>query len=494
MREVGSAPPASAHAARPMPGIQRRVIGLFAANLLTLSIVGVSFFAYSRLLSPPEFGLYAVALSSATLLVLVLDGGLKTTIIKTNEPLSSAEEASIAIWMVGVTAVLVAGLVLLENPLFASKPGVMHDAKFVTVFVGTALLFYPFVTLPTAKLERDLRYGEIAWIESLGTIVERAGPALLLVLTKGDIYSFYWALLISRILRTVALLRYHRINLLGVSRAGMQGSLRHVKEGAWIQIGAISSVVRDNLHTLLVGPLCGKEWIGYYAWALQVCLVCSQLFAQISARVSLPLMAREEGFEQRWPRCLFQVRLLTMLTVPMLCAAWLILPRVDAILFKGKWEPALLLIPFLFLRMLAGMATTPLGPLVIVQKGGATFAKANLLWTAAESASAYLCLKLIGPLGLAWSYAIVVWVGLFLLVAALGNQTASLLVRLLKEVIRRPSLIVSLSITMCITLALRGFALSFSSIWPVLVAAGLVIVTSYAAENELRGFLAYAKS
>src|SRR5882724_11715921 len=62
--------------------IHRRVIGLFAANILSIVVVGASFVVYSRLLSPPEFGLYAVALSTATLLALILDAGLKTTIIK----------------------------------------------------------------------------------------------------------------------------------------------------------------------------------------------------------------------------------------------------------------------------------------------------------------------------------------------------------------------------------------------------------------------------
>jgi len=59
-----------------------------------------------------------------------------------------------------------------------------------------------------------------------------------------------------------------------------------------------SSVARDNLHILLVGPLFGKEWIGYYAWALQICLVSSQVFAQISARVSLPLLAQAGSFQR----------------------------------------------------------------------------------------------------------------------------------------------------------------------------------------------------
>jgi len=479
---------------KPSQDIHRRIVGLFAANILTLVVVGLSFVAYSKLLDPAEFGLYAVALSAATILALVLDGGLKTTIIKLDSELSAQEESSIAVWMVLVSVALLLILVAVEGPLLALRPGIKHDATFVTIFVGITLGFYPFVTLPTANLERKLRYGQLAWIESLGMVVERGGPALLLVLTRGRIYCFVWALLASRILRALILARFHPISFLSVSWAGFLDSLRHVREGAWIQAGAISAVVRDNLHTLLVGPLFGKEWIGYYAWAFQICLVSSQLFAQISARVSLPLLAQAQDFDRRWPRCLFQIRLLTMLTVPVLCGVWLILPALNRSFFQGKWEPALALIPFLFFRMIAGMATTPLGPLIMVQRGGSVFAKANFQWTIAEVAGAFVLLKLVGPTGLAWTYALVVWFGLWILLVSLRQKTVSLAKELVRGLVLRPSVLSALCVTAGAILFSKVFRLSISNILPALCVAGVLVVCSYAVEPELRGFVFHGKA
>jgi len=478
----------------PPENMHRRIVGLFAANIVTLVVVGLSFVAYSRLLDPSDFGLYAIALSAATILALVLDGGLKTTIIKLDSELSPQEESSIAVWMVLVSAGLLLLLVATEGPLLAMRPGIRHDAKFVTSFVGIALVFYPFVTLPTANMERKLRYGQLAWIESLGMVVERGGPALLLMFTKGGIYCFVWALLASRVLRALILAQFHRIDFLQVSWAGFSDSLRHLREGAWIQAGTISAVVRDNLHTFLVGPLFGKEWIGYYAWALQICLVSSQLFAQISARVSLPLLAQAQDFGRRWPRCLFQIRLLTMLTVPVLCGMWLILPAVDRSFFHGRWEPALALIPLLFLRMFAGMATTPLGPLIMVQRGGSVFAKANFQWTVVEAAGAFILLKQLGPTGLAWGYAFVVWFGLWILLASLRQKTGGLVKELVKGIVLRPSVLSAVCVTAGAILFSKMFHLPISNIWPALCVAGVLVACSYAVEPELRGFVFHGKA
>ncbi len=285
-------------------GIRREVIGLFAANILTLLVVGLSFVVYSKLLSPSEFGLYAAGLSAATLLTLILDGGLKTTIIKLGAELPRDEESSIAVLMVAVSVGLIVILLALKQPLLALRPNIKHDTEFLFFFVGIALFSYPFVTLPTARLERRLKYGHIAWIESIATITEKCVPVLLLVFTRAGIYSFIWALLASRVLRAAILARFHRVSLLGLSWSGFSRSLRHVREGAWIQAGTVSSVIRDNLHVLLVGPFFGKEWIGYYAWSFQISLIGSQIFAQIAARVSLPLLAQTSSFQAflRLPR------------------------------------------------------------------------------------------------------------------------------------------------------------------------------------------------
>jgi O-antigen/teichoic acid export membrane protein len=474
-------------------GIHRRVIGLFAANVLTLLVVGLSFLAYSRLLDPSQFGLYAVALSAATLLALVLDGGLKTTIIKLPLAISTEEESSIAVLMVLVSVGLLLLLLAAERPLLAMRPGITQDARFITFFVGIALLFYPFITLPTAKLERDLEYGHIAWIESLGTIIERGGPAVLLLFTHLGLYSFVWALLVSRIMRVSILASFHRLFLFRGTWPAFSSSLRHLREGAWIQAGTISAVARDNLHVLLIGPLFGKIWIGYYAWALQICLVSSQIFAQISARVSLPLLAQADTFQKRWTKCLYQVRLLAILTVPVLCGVWLILPTVNSHFFQGKWQPALALVPLLFLRMIPGMATTPVGPLIMVHRGGFSYALANLLWTFAEILVGLALIRAVGPTGLAWSYALLVWLGLWLMVNSLRDSTSSLMRDLVEEITLRPSLLFAVFLTVCLTLASRFLHQPPSGSILIYWLAGILILSSYLLAPELRGFLSHGE-
>jgi O-antigen/teichoic acid export membrane protein len=475
--------------------MRKKVVSLFAANTFSYLMVGLSFVVYSRVLSPGEFGAYGAALAAATMLSLVLDGGIKTTIIKMQREVTDTEEA-VALWLMLLGALLITTLFYgLQRPLLLWWPQIRHDYRFVVSFLGVSLFFYPLVTLPTAWLEHRLSYGHIAWIESTGMLLERGAPALILLWFHSGVYSFLWALVLSRIFRAVALSKFHRCALRIASFRELKQGVHLLGEGGWIQLATLSNVARDNLHVLLVGPFFGMAWIGNYTWALQVCQISSQAFAQISARVALPLFAQGGSFEDRWTQCLLQIRLLMVLTGPVLCSVWLMLPSLNARLFHGKWTAALVLIPLLFLRMLPGLATTPLSPLIMVHCGGRAYARVAFLWTLAEIAGAVLCIALLGAIGLAWSYAFMVWVGVWLMLAALGPSEHSLVKQLARQIFRRPSLYFAGAAVLLLTLLFKNINPVYStSVWFFGLLAGIVVSVSYLLEPDIRAFLKYGKT
>jgi len=474
--------------------MRKKVASLFAANTFSFLLVGLSFIVYSRVLSPGEFGAYGAAFAAATMLSLVLDGGIKTTIIKMQREVTDTEEA-VVLWVMLLGALLITVLFYgLQRPLLLWWPQIKHDYRFVVSFVAVSLVFYPLVTLPTAWLEHRLSYGHIAWIESTGMLLERGSPALILLWFHAGVYSFLWALVVSRIFRVVALSKFHRCAVRIPAFRELRQGVHLLGEGSWIQLGTLSNVARDNLHVLLVGPFFGMAWIGNYTWALQVCQISSQVFAQISARVALPLFAQGGSFEDRWSKCLHQIRLLTMLTGPILCAVWLVLPSLNARFFHGKWTAALVLIPLLFFRMLPGLATTPLGPLVMVHCGGYVYARVAFMWTLTEVAGAIIFIAFLGPIGLAWSYAIMVWAGVWLMLAALAPSDRSLVKELAGQIFKRPGLYFAGVTVVFLTLLFKNINPVYSSsVWFFGVLAGIVVSASYLLEPDVRAFIRHEK-
>lgn len=473
-----------------MTASRRNYISMFLSYGISFGIVGVSYIFYSRILSPAEFGLYSIALTIGSVGIFILDGGLKTAIIKDAAGLSSRIQSVMLSWLLVISVALSLLFLVLRYPLTHFFPVMREDYLFLTLFAIVYLLTYPFIVISTSYLERKLDYSRLSWVEATSIVLERGGAVPLLLWTNLGIYSFVLALLAGRLFRVIAVSVSHPVRLCLPRRNELRGVMPLMTEGGWIQLATGLSLVRDNLHVLLIGPLYGKAWVGYYSWGLQLCLLLSQAFVQVSARISLPRMAQADDNESRWQICISQVRYLTILTAPVMAAALLVLPGVNASLFSGKWSPVFTLLPYLFLRMLAGTAITPVGTLVPVQCGAQIFARATFFWTVLEIAGAILFVALLGSEGLAVSYSFMAFLGLAVYIRALGSDFARRLKDVFVAVFCRPSLYIALIMAGSILIAdnVYGGLLAVPSLLISCIAV-IVIAVSYLSEKLLRKYL-----
>lgn len=468
---------------------KKGVISLFISYILSFIAIGFSYIAYSKLLSPQEFGLYSIALAIGMFGTLVLDGGLKTTIIKGANDLTREEQGTLLFLMVGFSLILLVIIIFLKQPLGYFFPSAQKDFQFLTVFAAVILLSYPFMVIPTAALERRFLYSKIGWIESIYFVLERGSPVFFLWWTKQGIYSFVWGLLLGRVFRVIALNLTCRTHLQIPSWGRVKRVLHLLREGLWFQLGVCFMQIRDNLHVLLVGPLFGKEWVGYYAWGFQLCVIASQVFVQVSSRVSLPMFAQAENFEKRWQACLYQIKLLAILTAPVLVTLPMVLPGLDQQFFQGKWQVAISFIPLLFFRMLASAALCPLVTLLLVEKGARPYAFFNILWTGIETAGAILLLLLIGPKGLAWSCAITAWIGFYLIFYLLVAESGKFALITLGSLFQRPSLCISIGLVSILLISFTiGDLTYFRNLKFLLVMMFMIVVLSYSMEPQIQSF------
>jgi len=241
--------------------VRKGVFNLFLANGLSFGVVGWSYLALSRILTPADLGLYSAALVVGSFGTMALDAGIKNTVIKAATSPTRNQEGTLVGLLLIISAVLVVLLTLGSQPLSHYRPEVRHDYRFLVFFGATYLISYPFTIVPTAILERRLSYVSLAWIESLGMLIERAAPLPLLLWSHAGIHSFTIALIAGRALRVIALTRLHPVRPRLPTREGTREVWHLLSEGVWFQLATASSLVRDNLSVLLIGPLFGKQFL-----------------------------------------------------------------------------------------------------------------------------------------------------------------------------------------------------------------------------------------
>lgn len=461
--------------------IKRGVVELFVLNGISFATIAVTYLAYSRLLAPHELGIYGAALLVGSVSTVVIEQGVKNALIKAEQLPDHRHLGALLVLFAGAAVGLSLALFLAEPAIVSVKPSMADKYSFLARYAVAHLLSFPLTVIPTALLERGFRYRRIAIIESTALVLERALPAIFMLAFAVGLDSFVWSIAIGRLFRVCVLFLTHPVRPT-MPTVPIVRALRSVfSEGVWLQLASIVALARDNLHVLAVGPMFGDMWIGYYAWGLQLCMMASQAFVQVSGRIALPIFARETVPARRWAHCVLQIEWLTIATAPVLCALLVVMPRIDAEWFHGKWAPALPLLVLLFLRMLPGVATTPLAALAIVQGRARAFARVNLLWTVVEVAAAVAALELVGPHGLAWSWAVVIWLGLWQLGTAVGDGRFSTLVR---PVLMRPSL--WFGIAMSAGFALLGMQLS---VVLTIFVASVIVLVCYSTEPRVRALV-----
>lgn len=419
---------------------RRGVIAMTAANAIALAIIAISYILYSRLMTPAEFGLYAGALAIAKLGTMVLDGGLKIVLIKHFDAVAPGVLRALFIGSTGASFLAVLILAAVVFTLASQNLLESDTAIFFTLYGAAYFLTYPYLFIPLAQLEREQRYTPVARAEMLSVSIEYALPALLWLMVAPGFWSFILAAWLARGLRAGLMLVacQDRAWLLRNSAPLWPESKALLREGMGLQIAVSMSMLRDNIHLLLVGPWFGKEWAGFYAWALQLCAVASQVFVQTAARVALPTLRLTQGMDARWKATLTQIAWLTIFTAPPLIFLTDIARAANETLFDSKWTTALGLLPFVIVRMLPGLAVTPLGSLVLAQRDSRAYAVANAWWTGGEVVVSVIMLWLYGPIGLAWSYAFMAWLGVAAFVRKLPLPAR--FVGLLPPLLFRPSL------------------------------------------------------
>jgi O-antigen/teichoic acid export membrane protein len=385
---------------------------VFVSNSIAFLVVGLSYFTYTKILSPFQLGIYSSAVVLSSIGTLLLESGVKNCILRTKEKVDNILVIDIIVFQY-----LIVFLILLIWSVVYLNNSVLNIPNINFLFLYSIIYWFtsPIISTSTGILEKKMNFKIISTIEPIYLIIERGLPILFLLLYK-SINAFIIASTIARIFRVICLYKYIDISFENYYFKGVLNRIRKFsKEVFNVFFGLSSSLIRDNLHVILIGSLCGVEWIGYYAFGLQICVMASQVFVQVSTRLTSSFISNIDNSDDKLYLIYKQIEILSKITTPILVITLLIFPMINNIFFDNKWNNLIGLLPFLLARMVLGIASTPVGGYVIIEDDTLNFNKKMWIWTGFECILGYISIMIFGQIGLAISYSITVWIGLFII-------------------------------------------------------------------------------
>lgn len=388
----------------PPAGSLRRSVGRGAmmtggAQGVRLACQFASVIVLSRLLSPEDFGIVAMAAPVMGFVGLFQDLGLMQATVQ-KKRITHAEVNALFWINMGISALL-AGILVLAAPLaarFYGEPGV----GLLVAALSLQILVSGAGGQHHAILNRRMQFGRLAVLDSVAAL---AGLAVAIAWALAD--PGYWALYAGGMATAVT----------GTAMAWAASGWRPgwprwaAGAGGLVNFGAgitgfnFANFFARNLDNVLIGRYRGNEELGLYDRAYKLLLFPLQQVTNPLSRVMVPALSRMTDEPHRYRHAYLRVApILLLVTLPGVALAVALADLLVPFALGPQWAGSALIFQALGLAGLLQPLNNPAGWLFISQGRSAEFMRWGIV-TAVTSVAAFAVGLPYGAYGVALAYA-----------------------------------------------------------------------------------------
>jgi O-antigen/teichoic acid export membrane protein len=353
----------------------------------------------ARLLSPTDFGVYAVVIFLITFLGTFGGTGLASNLIRSVDSPTEDEYAAVFTAQQMVLAAVTAALILLAPKLTE----VYHlQRSYVWLFwlAAISLLTTSLAVIPQIKLERELAFSKLAVAEVWQTVVFNLCAVGLAWKGFGGL-AFGVALLARSVAGVIAIYivepwrprwYWHRAMV-----------RQHLSFGLFYQFSQVLSLIKDAVAPLLLGLLLGAASVGYTSWASMLASY-PVLALMILQRVYLPMFSRLQHQPAALQRFVEKVILATnAVAAPLAVFSLALVYPLTALVYGTKWYVAIPLYVLFWTTNLFSPTATPLLGLLNALGHSRIVFGFTMLWMIMTWAIGIPLVFRMGVTGLAWA-------------------------------------------------------------------------------------------
>ncbi len=331
----------------PGGSIGKRVGSGVSLNVVQVVVLRVvSFLAQielARHLSHDDFGLNATAVSAAMLAGAFRDAGTPEWLVQRGMD-EYRRSASSCFWLSLTVNTVLAMALLAAAPVSAS---ILNQPKLPAMFLCVALsipLSAP-GAIQAAKLRMELRLKAVSWVYSTSALIRYAGAVVFAMAGFGAL-SFVLPMPIASLFESIFM-------YVAVKETPWKGTRTHglgigdwrgfLVSTRWIMIGGLSIAVLSVGDYAALAWVLPPEEVGVYFFAFQLVSMTGAVLAHNIGKLMYPALAalreQPDRLKSAMYRCLCA---LMLLSAPASVGVGAVIDPVEAIFWKGQWDPAVL--------------------------------------------------------------------------------------------------------------------------------------------------------
>jgi len=301
------------------------------AAVQLLSVAGAV--ALANLLTPAQFGVYAVTVFVMHFMVAFGDAGLAASLVReAEEPKDRDYHAVFTAQQILVAFVVLCGA--MAAPLLVAALGRESDLGPIVPAALAALAITSFQTLPAARLERHLRFDRLAIVEVVQALAFN-GVAVACALAGLGSASLSAALVARAAAGAIAIGLVEPWRLSWVLDWPLVR--RRLRFGLPYQAAALVNLLREALLPMMVGAVLGAAAVGGIFWAHMFATAPLIVVAMLQ-RLLLPMFARLQDNPHQLKRaCETSMFAIAALVIPAQTMLWALQEPITRIVFGAQW-------------------------------------------------------------------------------------------------------------------------------------------------------------
>ncbi|GAA0952483.1 oligosaccharide flippase family protein [Nonomuraea longicatena] len=245
----------------------------------------------ARLLTPEDFGLFAVAMAATAFTMTVKDLGIMAAVVQWRGKLE--EVTPTATLLSFVSAILLYGVFWVAAPYYAAASGA-PEATGVVRLLTSVILVEAFTAVRSAAMLRRFEQDKLTTAIAIG-FVANAAVAISLARAGAGAYSFAWGQVVAAVVTGVIVFFWARIP--GRIAFDRPVAARLIRFGLPSAAGVGLESVLLNAGYIVVGAVMGPDWLGFFLLAFNVSSWVPGLIGNAIRNVAIPGFSRlaEQG-------------------------------------------------------------------------------------------------------------------------------------------------------------------------------------------------------
>lgn len=379
------------------PTLGTRVVrGISITFLRTVAvylILGAASIALTKILTPADFGTYAVIGSLNVLIYQAAASGFTTAFIAQHE--GQPEEVNAVFWMLQMVFFPVAIVLLLAAWL--------ADSGDLSVFLACAAAFVvaaPFRFPASVRLNLRLSFGRLAIVE-LSELAAFTFSSVLFAFLGQGVLSFAYATLVAAVALILAV-----IIVAGWTpgRPALQPALRWRRPALPYFYNSWVHLAREVAFIPALAVVLTPSELGLYSWALSAAVLVL-VITGVTTSVIFPALAQARDDRHRvYEAVSLAIRMNATISIGLAAALAASLPTLIPVVFSPRWLPAMTTCRVLIASMVAIVILAPAWRVIQVYGQTTVLTRWEIvffvvMWSGGLPAAAYW-----GPIGAAWVY------------------------------------------------------------------------------------------